>query len=110
MKIIEYFATDNKEHWMREIGKADWGAGQYLSQLLKENRLKSMVGETALVLMLVDGEKLISFCTFAPYDDIQPTELSPWIGFIYTFPKYRGQHCAGMLLDYVESIATVMGR
>lgn len=108
MNIIEYFTTDNKEHWMREIGKADWGAGQYLSQLLKENRLKSLIGETALVLMLVEGEKLISFCTFAPLDDIQPTDLSPWVGFAYTFPEYRGHHFLGQLLEYAESIASVM--
>lgn len=43
-------------------------------------------------------------------DDIQPTNLSPWIGFLYTFPDYRGHNYAGMLLDYAESIATVMER
>ena len=69
-----------------------------------------MVGETALVPMLVDGDKLIAFCTLAPLDDIQPTNLSPWIGFLYTFPEYRGHHYAGLLLDYAESIATVMGK
>ena len=60
--------------------------------------------------MLVDGDKLIAFCTFAPFDDIQPTDMSPWIGFVYTFPEYRGHHYAGQLLDYAESIATVMER
>ena len=110
MKIIEYFTTEKKEHWLKEIGKSDWGAGQYLYQLLNENRLKEMVGETALVPMLVDGDKLIAFCTLAPLDDIQPTNLSPWIGFLYTFPEYRGHHYAGLLLDYAESIATVMGK
>lgn len=110
MKIIEYFTTEKKEHWLKEIGKSDWGAGQYLYQLLNENRLKEMVGETALVPMLVDGDKLIAFCTLAPLDDIQPTNLSPWIGFLYTFPEYRGYHYAGLLLDYAESIATVMGK
>ena len=69
-----------------------------------------MVGETALVPMLVEGDELIAFCTFAPLDDIQPTNLSPWIGFVYTFPDHRGNHYAGMLLDYAESIATVMER
>lgn len=69
-----------------------------------------MVGETALVPMLVEGDRLIAFCTFAPLDDIQPTNLSPWIGFVYTFPDYRGHHYAGMLLDYAESIASVMER
>ena len=110
MKIIEYFTTENKEYWLNEIGKSDWGAGQYLYQLLKENSLKKMVGETALVPMLVEEDKLISFCTLAPLDDIQPTDLSPWIGFVYTFPQYRGHHYLGLLLDYVECIATIMGK
>ncbi|MCI5620486.1 MAG: GNAT family N-acetyltransferase [Lachnospiraceae bacterium] len=110
MKIIEYFTSENQTHWLEQIGKCDWGAGQYLHQLLSENNLKNMVGENALVPMLVDGEELVAFCTFAPLDDIQPTELTPWIGFLYIFPKYRGHRYAGMLLDYGESIATVMGR
>ena len=110
MKVIEYFTTENKEHWLKEIQKSDWGAGQFLYQLLRENNLKETVGATALVPMLVDGEALVSFCTFAPLDDIQPTELTPWIGFVYTFPKYRGHRYAGQLLDYAESIATIMGR
>lgn len=109
MKIIEYFATENKEYWLDEIGKSDWGAGQYLHQLLTDDRLKSMVGETALVLMLVDEEQLIAFCTLAPLDDIQPTDMSPWVGFAYTFPQYRGHHYLGLLLDHAESIAASMG-
>lgn len=110
MKIIEYYTAENAEHWLHEIGKSDWGAGQYLHQLLSENSLKKTVGETALVPLLVDEDKLIAFCTFAPLDDIQPTDLSPWIGFVYTFPQYRGHRYAGLLLDYAESIATIMGR
>ena len=110
MKVIEYFTTNRKEHWLKEIEKSDWGAGQFLYQLLSEGKLKQMVGETALVPMLVDGDRLVAFCTFAPKDDIQPTDLFPWIGFVYTFPAYRGHRYAGMLLDYAESIATIMER
>ena len=84
MKILEYFTAQDQEHWLNEIKRSDWGAGQYLHQLLRENSQKKMVGDTAIVPMLVDGDKLVSFCTFAPLDDIQPTELSPWIGFVYT--------------------------
>ena len=32
-KILEYFTCENKEHWLREIQKSDWGAGQYLYSL-----------------------------------------------------------------------------
>lgn len=112
MKIIEFFTAENKEHWLQEIAKCDWGAGEYLHDLMRENKLQETVGENTLVPMLVDEaeDKLAAFCTFAPLDDIQPTELSPWIGFLYTFPEYRGHHYAGLLLDYAESIATIMGR
>ena len=47
----------------------------------------------------------MAFCTLADKDDIQPTELSPWIGFVYTFPKYRGKRLAGYLLSYAEEAA-----
>ena len=55
--------------------------------------------------MLTEGNKLISFCTYAERDDIQPTELSPWVGFVYTFPEYRGHRYAGLLMDEVERLA-----
>lgn len=40
MKIIEFFTTENKEHWLNEIKKCDWGAGQFLYRLLCDNNLK----------------------------------------------------------------------
>ena len=91
MKVIEFFTSENQAHWLEEIRKSDWGAGQFLYSLLRDGKLKDTVGQTALVPMLIDEEsnKLVSYCTFAPLDDIQPTELSPWIGFVYTFPEYR---------------------
>lgn len=110
MKIIEYFTSDDKAHWLGEIAKADWGAAKFLHQLLSEGKLKETLGDSALVPLLTDGEKLVSFCTFAPLDDVQPTELSPWIGFVYTAPEYRGHRYAGEVLNWAESVATVMGR
>ena len=83
MEIIEYYSSQNKEYWLNEIGKSDWGAGKYLYSLLKENKLKKLVGEEALVLLLIEDNNLISFCTYAPLDDIQPTKLNPWVGFLY---------------------------
>lgn len=109
MKIIEYFTSNDKAHWLEEIAKADWGAAKFLHQLLSEGKLKKTIGDSALIPLLTDGEKLVSFCTFAPLDDVQPTELSPWIGFVYTAPEYRGHHYAGEVLNWAESVATVMG-
>lgn len=109
MNIIEYFSTDNKEYWLSKIKESDWGAGQFLYELLKNHKLKEYVGENTKVLMLVDGENLISFCTFAEKDDIQSTELTPWIGWVYTFPHYRGHRYVGKLLSYAEALAKTDG-
>lgn len=109
MKIIEYFSTDNKEYWLSKIKESDWGAGQFLYDLLKNQKLKPYVGENTKILLLVDGENLISFCTFADKDDIQPTELTPWIGWVYTFPNYRGNRYIGKLLSYAEILAEEAG-
>lgn len=111
MKIIEYFTAEQPEHWLREIEKCDWSAGQYLHALLRDGKLKELVGQTAKVLLLVEEstQKLVSFCTLAPLDDIQPTQLTPWIGFVYTFPEYRGRRCAGRLLACAEKLAAAEG-
>ncbi len=37
MKIIKFFESNEKEHWLGEIKRSDWDAGQYLYQLLSEN-------------------------------------------------------------------------
>lgn len=103
--MIEYHACGRQAHWLEQIRKSDWGAGQYLYELLSENRFRDMVGEKSKVLMLVDEDELISFCTYAEKDDIQPTALTPWVGFVYTFPQYRGHRYAGKLFREIERLA-----
>lgn len=105
MEFLEYFSSENKEHWLSKIEGCDWDAGKYLAYLLKTNGLFDLVGEGSRVLMLTDGDELVSFCTLAKYDDVQPTELTPWSGWIYTFPVYRGRRLAGKLLEYAENLA-----
>lgn len=105
MKIIDYDACGEQEYWLAQIGKSDWGAGQYLHELLSGGTFKDAAGENSRVLLLVDGDELISFCTYAEKDDIQPTELTPWVGFVYTFPPYRGHRCFGKLLEEIERLA-----
>jgi hypothetical protein len=103
MKIIEYDGQD--EHWLKEIEKSDWGGGKYLYELLSQGQLKELCGENTKVLLLTEGEKLVSFCTYAMQDDIRDLSLTPWIGFVYTFPAYRGHRHVGKLLGYTEKLA-----
>ena len=105
MEIIEYFASENQTHWLNEIKKSDWGAGQFLYELLRDDRLMKICGESTKILLYINGDKLVSFCTYAEQDDIRETSLTPWVGFVYTFPAYRGKRHVGSLLHHACVLA-----
>ena len=109
MQIIDYFESDRQSHWLDEIKRADWGAAAFLHELLTGGTFFETVGERSKVLLLTDGDRLVSFCTYAEKDDIQPTDLTPWIGFVYTFPEYRGHHYVGLLMEEIERLASKDG-
>lgn len=100
-----FLLCDEQSRWLNEIQKSDWGAGQYLYELLRDHRLKELCGESTKVLLLADGEQLVSFCTYAEQDDIREPSLTPWVGFVYTFPAFRGNRYMGQLLDHAEVLA-----
>ena len=105
MKVISFHESDRQDHWLEEIKRSDWKAGAFLYELLSENTFFDTLGEGSKVLLLVEGDELISYCTYAQKDDIQPTELSPWMGFVYTFPEHRGNSYIGLLFEEVERLA-----
>lgn len=109
MTVINYFECKDKQYWLDEIRVCEWRAGQYLYELLSSGKLFEMTGESSQLLLLTDNEQLVSFCTLAERDDIPDSGLSPWIGFVYTYPKFRGRHCAGQLLKEAEAKAKLMG-
>ena len=109
MEVIHYFDSDRQEHWREAIRRSDWNAGPFLAQLLRDGTFFDAVGAHSQVLLLTDGDALISYCTYAEKDDIQPTELTPWVGFVYTFPKHRGNRYAGLLFAEVERLARAEG-
>lgn len=105
MRIVEYFDCDRKEHWLSKISECEWGAGKYLAVLIRDNTISQMLGDAPKVLMLTEGDELISFCTLSQKDDIQPTNLTPWLGFAYTFPCHRGHRYLGKLIEHAERLA-----
>lgn len=105
MDVISFFDSDRQEHWLEELGKSDWAPGAFLCSLISSGRFFDAVGKSSMVLLLTDGDDLISYCTFAEKDDIQPTDLSPWMGFVYTFPAYRGNRHVGKLFEAIEQLA-----
>ena len=105
MEVINFFDSDRQNHWLEEIKRSDWGAGAFLHELISNGTFFEAVGQGSKVLLLIDGDELLSFCTYAQKDDIQPTELTPWMGFVYTFPEHRGHRYMGLLLEEIERLA-----
>ena len=105
VQVINYYESNRRTHWLEEIKRSDWSAGAFLSDLISKGTFFDAVGAKSKVLLLTEGDELISFCTYAEKDDIQPTELTPWMGFVFTFPEHRGHHYVGMLFEEIERIA-----
>ena len=105
MKVTDLLKEDKQEHWLEKLDGCDWRAGRHLAQYIRKGTLTGKVGEDPKVLLLTDGNELVSFCTLSKVDDIQPVDLTPWMGFVYTYPEYRGHRYISMLIKEIERIA-----
>ncbi len=108
MTIIRYFQSDRQSHWLAEIEKTEWRAAKFLAELLQTGRFHDALGPGALYL-LTEGDALVSFLTLSQKDCINAPDCFPWIGFVHTNPAYRGQRCAGRLLDHACEVAAKHG-
>lgn len=104
MEIINYFESENKLHWLAEIKASEWAAGTVLAGFLESGTFFEKLGDGVL-LMLTDGDKLVSYMTFSFQDCVDDKSLYPWIGFVFTAPEYRGHRYAGRLIERCEELA-----
>ena len=111
MEIREYFALDGtgRRRIREAIRTADWRAAAYLHELLEADRLRDRYGPDARLLLGMEEERLAAFCTLAGRDEIEDESLTPWIGFVYTFPQFRGQRRSGALIERACAIAASEG-
>ncbi|MCR5622451.1 MAG: GNAT family N-acetyltransferase [Treponema sp.] len=105
MEILEFGQAADKDWWLDQIGKSDWKAGKYLYGLLADKSFYKHCGMKSSLFLLTEGRELISFCTLAEQDEVLDSGLSPWIGFVYTFPRYRGKRRIGKLIERAYATA-----
>ena len=105
MQIIELLSLENKSRYVDNLKNCEWVAAKFLANLIEEDKLEEMCGPNPKVLMLLDGENIVSFSTYVFQDEIRDETLFPWVGFVYTFPKYRGNRCFGILLNHIVKLA-----
>ncbi len=99
MRIFDFFDESEQLPWIEKIKVCDWGAARFLSELLEQRRFFKTLGEGGKLLMIADGDRLVSFVTLSHRDCIDDDSLYPWIGFVFTTPEYRGHRYSGMLIE-----------
>jgi GNAT superfamily N-acetyltransferase len=109
MQIINYFESENQAQLRKQISQCDWSAARFLVELLEKGTFFDTLGGWGKLLMLMDGEELVSFLTLAGQDAVRDESLTPWVGFVFTRPQYRGCRHSGKLLAYAENCAAAMG-
>ena len=110
MRIIDFYRDKDREYWLGKLHECTWSGGGFLCELITKEQFYETLGNEARLFLLTEGDDLISFCTYAPRDDISDTDLEPWIGFVFTFPAHRGKRRMGKLFEYIYSIARREGK
>ena len=109
IEVIDFFESKDKDNWISQIRNSKGEASDYLVQLLEEDKLRSLCGESTSLYMLTENGIIYSFCTLAQQDEIKAPSMTPWIGFVYTFPEYRGNYFGSTLIDIVCEKAQAKG-
>ena len=111
MDIIEFFGSDAvcRQFLIRELRRCDWEAGKFLLKLIETDTLGQTLGGSGKLFFLTDGISVVSYLTLTVQDCIIAPDLTPWIGFVYTFPEYRGHRYSGSLLDHACRCAALSG-
>ena len=109
MEIINYFESTNQPKLIEKIRACDWSAARFLADLLEKGTFDETLGGWGHLFLLLDGENLISFATLTGQDAVRDESLTPWIGFVFTNPEYRGHRYAGKVLAHAEKMAAKLG-
>lgn len=109
MKLIRFFEQEHQQTLIDAIGACDWSAARFLAELLRKGSFCQTLGGWGQVYLFMDGQDLVSFCTLTGQDTVQDPDLTPWIGFVFTQPDYRGKGYAGQILAAAEADAAGMG-
>ena len=105
MEIIELMSNSKRDKYLQQLLDCEWFAGKVLAKMILSGKFEEMCKDNPRVFMLVNDDEIISFCTYVHQDEINALDMYPWIGFVYTYEQYRGNHYFGKLLNHILSLA-----
>lgn len=103
MQVLDFYQLEKtqQDFWKEQIKCASWSAADFLVSLIDKDEFYKTLGEGSKLYLLVKENSIVSFCTYSKQDCIKDEKLFPWIGFVFTFPEFRGKRCAFDLFDYI---------
>ena len=106
--IVRLDEYENRKLVFEELSVCDWRGGRSLAERLMKNTLHDKCGEHAVYVLLSEKEEIMAVCVLGEKDEID-TEMTPWLGYVYTFPAFRGQRAMGRLIAYVIGVLQEKG-
>lgn len=100
MRIVDYYSSDIKESALKQLKNCKWTFSEILVKLLETDSFYQKLGDESRLLLLLDkNDNIVSFLTLSEKYIIDDDTLNPWIGFVYTYEKYRGHRYSGLLIE-----------
>lgn len=106
MRIIAM--TNKSEYWEKTAELADkceWRAGPSLARLMRGGGFSGF----ERVFCALDGGSPAAFCTLAKKDCLENVHYTPFIGFVYVSPEYRGKRLSESLIRAAAKAAKEAG-
>jgi GNAT superfamily N-acetyltransferase len=110
MRVIDFYESDIKEIALKQLKNCSWTFSEILVKLIETDTFYQKLGEESRLLLLLDkDDNVVSFLTLSLRYIVDDENLKPWIGFVYTFDRYRGHRYSGILIEKVCDIAKERG-
>lgn len=104
MNVIEF---SNELYVKLALKNCNWDAGTFLYSLIEENK-RGILGWN-YIFVLVENEKVISYCTLSQKDCVEDDNMVPWIGFVFTMEEYRGNRYSKVVINRALEKARFLG-
>jgi len=110
MRVIDFYKSDVQEKVLKQLKNCKWTLSEILIELIETETFYQKLGAESKLLVLLDkDDSIVSFLTFSEKYIVADEKLKPWIGFVYTFQKYRGHRYSGVLIEKACDIAKERG-
>jgi len=99
------FEDDLWEKVMAYAGECSWRAGQFLAKEMQKLSFR----DWERVIVAVEGETILGYCTVAKKDSIPDVAYTPYIGYMFVGESYRGRRLSERMIEFACAYLAELG-